>query len=68
MADKIKVKINKDEWYPVYGLKIADHGVRPRGKFALVTPEFYERYEKAGADFGKMQDELGELFREQTNE
>lgn len=58
---KIKVSIDKDEWWPVYSLGDRNEPIADWESFTHVSPGFYKRYKKALAEFEAVQSELARL-------
>ena len=56
MADTIEMKVECDEWYPVYALN------KGWGKIVKVTQELIDRQERIFDEFQKLQHELSELY------
>jgi hypothetical protein len=56
----MKVKIDADEWYPVYTLEEVDR-VYPYDVVVDVSMELFDRCTRVTAEFRQIQKELGKL-------
>jgi len=54
----VKVKIDTDEWYPVYSVCDAPYAY---GKEVEIPDEFYERYQAVMTEFNAVQDLISAL-------
>lgn len=60
MSEKIKIYLNKDEWYPVFDIK-----KKPRWKSDVeseITEEELEHIEKVFKEFNEVQERLIKLY------